>query len=188
MLHLCGSDGTCESAEQTTVAGGCRGVPLLRTTTRDRRSRASRLIGTRAPAPGAILREEAYDSGGRRPFPCRRDARPDRWRDRAFTQPEPPSSRRFRSARRRSRTREPKAKESLISPVLSAAIEWGSTAAERSASYPCEDFVPGADLELFRAIDISAPVAVVFRWLCQLRAAPTPTTCLTTWGGAAPGS
>jgi hypothetical protein len=55
---------------------------------------------------------------------------------------------------------------------LSAAIDWGSTAAERSASYPCEDCVPGADLELFRAIDISAPVAVVFRWLCQLRAAP----------------
>jgi hypothetical protein len=55
---------------------------------------------------------------------------------------------------------------------LSAAIEWGSTAAERSASYPCEDLVPGADLELFRAIDISAPVAVVFRWLCQLRVAP----------------
>jgi hypothetical protein len=55
---------------------------------------------------------------------------------------------------------------------LSAATDWGSTAAERSASYACEDFVPGADLELFRAIDISAPAAVVFRWLCQLRVAP----------------
>jgi hypothetical protein len=55
---------------------------------------------------------------------------------------------------------------------LSAGIDWGSTAAERAASYPCEDFVPGADLEVFRAIDISASVDVVYRWLCQLRAAP----------------
>jgi hypothetical protein len=55
---------------------------------------------------------------------------------------------------------------------LSAAIEWGSTAEERAASYPCEEFVPGATLAVFRAIDIAAPVAVVYRWLCQLRVAP----------------
>jgi hypothetical protein len=55
---------------------------------------------------------------------------------------------------------------------LSAAIDWGSTAAERSASYPCEGFVRGAGLEVYRAIDISAPPGTVFRWLCQLRAAP----------------
>jgi hypothetical protein len=39
-------------------------------------------------------------------------------------------------------------------------------------SYPCEEFVPDADIAVFRAIDISAPVPVVFRWLCQLRVAP----------------
>ena len=55
---------------------------------------------------------------------------------------------------------------------MSAAIEWGSTADERAASYPCEEFVPEADLAVYRAIDISAPVPVVFRWLCQLRVAP----------------
>jgi len=41
---------------------------------------------------------------------------------------------------------------------VSAAIEWGSTAEERAASYPCEEFVPGATLSVFRAIDIAAPV------------------------------
>ena len=55
---------------------------------------------------------------------------------------------------------------------MSAAIEWGSTADERAASYPCEGFVPDAALAVFRAIDISAPVLVVYRWLCQLRVAP----------------
>ena len=55
---------------------------------------------------------------------------------------------------------------------MSAAIEWGSTADERAASYPCEDFVPDAALAVYRAIDIAAPVPVVYRWLCQLRVAP----------------
>jgi len=55
---------------------------------------------------------------------------------------------------------------------LSTAIDWGSTRAERSASYPCEAFVPEATLDVYRAIDIAAPVSVVFRWLCQLRVAP----------------
>jgi hypothetical protein len=55
---------------------------------------------------------------------------------------------------------------------MSAAIEWGSTADERSASYPCERFVPNAVLAVWRAIDIAAPVPVVYRWLCQLRVAP----------------
>jgi len=55
---------------------------------------------------------------------------------------------------------------------VSAAIEWGSTADERAESYPCEEFVTEADLAVFRAIDIAAPVPVVYRWLCQLRVAP----------------
>jgi len=55
---------------------------------------------------------------------------------------------------------------------MSTAIDWGSTPEERAASYPCEQFVPDANLAVFRAIDIAAPVDVVYRWLCQLRVAP----------------
>jgi hypothetical protein len=50
--------------------------------------------------------------------------------------------------------------------------EWGSTAEERSRPFPCDGLVEGPQVELFRAIDVEAPQAVVFRWLCQLRAAP----------------
>jgi hypothetical protein len=32
--------------------------------------------------------------------------------------------------------------------------------------------MPAPDDVLFRAVDVDAPVAVTFRWLCQLRAAP----------------
>jgi hypothetical protein len=55
----------------------------------------------------------------------------------------------------------------------SSVIEtWGSTAGERAESYPCDDLVAGPRRELFRAVDVDAPAAVVFRWVCQLRAAP----------------
>ncbi|GAC1359877.1 MAG: hypothetical protein NVSMB42_19350 [Herpetosiphon sp.] len=49
---------------------------------------------------------------------------------------------------------------------------WGTTEAERQRHYPCDDIVPGAHDELWRGITIQAGAAVVFRWLCQLRAAP----------------
>ncbi|MES1256057.1 MAG: hypothetical protein ABUS56_10640 [Acidobacteriota bacterium] len=54
----------------------------------------------------------------------------------------------------------------------SVAHWWGSTEAERVATYPCDAFLPDADHALFRCVDINAPAPVVFRWLCQLRAAP----------------
>ena len=49
---------------------------------------------------------------------------------------------------------------------------WGSTEAERSEAFPCDEVLPGAPEQLYRAVTIAAPAAVVFRWLCQLRAAP----------------
>jgi hypothetical protein len=50
--------------------------------------------------------------------------------------------------------------------------DWGSSALERSQVYPCDRLVADADDALFRAVDIAAAPPVVFRWLCQLRAAP----------------
>lgn len=56
--------------------------------------------------------------------------------------------------------------------MTSAARTWGSTEEERAASYPCDRWLADPDDSLWRAIDVDAPTAVVFRWLCQLRAAP----------------
>ena len=56
--------------------------------------------------------------------------------------------------------------------VLTVAETWGSTAAERSRSYPCDGMVALPRRTLFRAVDVDAPAAVTFRWLCQLRIAP----------------
>jgi hypothetical protein len=49
---------------------------------------------------------------------------------------------------------------------------WNSTEAERARGYPCDRWLADADDVCFRAIDVAAPPAVVFRWLCQLRVAP----------------
>jgi hypothetical protein len=50
--------------------------------------------------------------------------------------------------------------------------EWGSTAAERAAGYDCDGLIEHPSGVVFRAVDVDAPTAVVFRWLCQLRVAP----------------
>lgn len=49
---------------------------------------------------------------------------------------------------------------------------WGETAAERSSPLPCDDLMPDAQLVLHRAVDVAAPAALAYRWLCQLRVAP----------------
>ena len=49
---------------------------------------------------------------------------------------------------------------------------WGSTPSERARAYPCDGLVAPADDSLFRAVDVRAPAATTFRWLCQLRVAP----------------
>jgi hypothetical protein len=54
----------------------------------------------------------------------------------------------------------------------SIAVTWGTTAAERRMSFPCDRHVDSPDAAYFRGTDVQAPCAVVFRWLCQLRVAP----------------
>jgi hypothetical protein len=49
---------------------------------------------------------------------------------------------------------------------------WGDTAAERAIPLPCDELVPGDAMVLNRAVDVAAPAALTFRWLCQLRVAP----------------
>jgi hypothetical protein len=49
---------------------------------------------------------------------------------------------------------------------------WGSTPEERADVYPCDALVERPDIVVFRAVDVAAPAATTFRWLCQLRVAP----------------
>ena len=49
---------------------------------------------------------------------------------------------------------------------------WGVSEAERRWRFPCDARCNGPDAALHRGVDVAAPSDLVFRWLCQLRAAP----------------
>ncbi|WP_448626005.1 hypothetical protein [Geodermatophilus sp. URMC 64] len=49
---------------------------------------------------------------------------------------------------------------------------WGATDDDLRRPLPCDRVLPDADVVLHRAVDVAAPPELVFRWLCQLRAAP----------------
>ncbi|MEP6952484.1 MAG: hypothetical protein ABI950_00320 [Solirubrobacteraceae bacterium] len=70
---------------------------------------------------------------------------------------------------------------------MARAIEnWGATAAEAATGFPCDRLLPDADVALFRAVDVAAPAATTFRWLCQLRVAPYSYDAIDNFGKPSP--
>jgi hypothetical protein len=63
---------------------------------------------------------------------------------------------------------------------------WGATASEVATPRPCDVLVPAGAHRADRAISIAAPVDVVYRWLCQLRAAPYSYDLLDNFGRRSP--
>lgn len=68
--------------------------------------------------------------------------------------------------------------------------DWGSTADERARAYPCDRHFDasggGATSVLFRAVDVDAPPAELFAWLCQMRVAPYSYDLLDNFGRTSP--
>jgi hypothetical protein len=55
---------------------------------------------------------------------------------------------------------------------LSVAFTWGTSAEERALPFPCDACVERVDAACWRGVTVHADAGTVFRWLCQLRAAP----------------
>ncbi|SCF03505.1 hypothetical protein GA0074695_3013 [Micromonospora viridifaciens] len=49
---------------------------------------------------------------------------------------------------------------------------WNATPEEVTADYPCDRHLTVPFRSFVRAVDVAAPVPVVYRWLCQLKVAP----------------
>jgi hypothetical protein len=71
-------------------------------------------------------------------------------------------------------------------PGTSVIDTWGSSAAERAAEYPCDGLIEGPQRVVFRAVDVNAPAALVYRWVCQMRAAPYSYDCIDNFGRRSP--
>jgi hypothetical protein len=63
---------------------------------------------------------------------------------------------------------------------------WKATDAEVAAPRPCDALVRAGAHRADRAISVDAPVSVVYRWLCQLRAAPYSYDLLDNRGRSSP--
>jgi hypothetical protein len=63
---------------------------------------------------------------------------------------------------------------------------WGVTLQERAIEYACDRCVVRPDEVWHRGTDVAAPVALVFRWLCQLRVAPYSYDLIDNFGRRSP--
>jgi hypothetical protein len=63
---------------------------------------------------------------------------------------------------------------------------WGAARDEIAARFPCDELEFPHDDVFHRAVDVAAPAPLVFRWLCQLRAAPYSYDLLDNFGRRSP--
>jgi hypothetical protein len=73
-----------------------------------------------------------------------------------------------------------------ITRTRAVARTWGSTAQERALEFACDRFVADPSDAVYRAVTVNAPPALLFRWLCQLRAAPYSYDWLDNFGRQSP--
>jgi hypothetical protein len=49
---------------------------------------------------------------------------------------------------------------------------WGTEPRERRLAFPCDNLISQPDATLYRGVTVKNSPEIVFRWLCQMRAAP----------------
>ncbi len=63
---------------------------------------------------------------------------------------------------------------------------WGVEPAEKDLAYACDGLAGPFDGDFYRGVTVQAPPAAVFRWLCQLRAAPYSYDWIDNYGRRSP--
>ncbi len=73
-----------------------------------------------------------------------------------------------------------------MNPWPRIVADWGSDARDHEHEFACDEVLPESDMTLYRAIDVEAPAAVTYRWICQIRVAPYSYDKLDNWGRRSP--
>ena len=60
----------------------------------------------------------------------------------------------------------------VMAMVSGIPLVWGATADEVERQYPADAMLSGPTITVTRAISVTAPAALSYRWLCQLNEAP----------------
>lgn len=63
---------------------------------------------------------------------------------------------------------------------------WGVEPAEKALDFACDHLPEPFDADYYRGVTVEASPAAVFRWLCQLRAAPYSYDWIDNWGRRSP--
>ena len=69
---------------------------------------------------------------------------------------------------------------------MSIATTWGTTEAERSLAFPCDELIAAPRDAYYRGITVHATAELLYRWLCQLRAAPYSYDWIDNFGRCSP--
>ena len=56
--------------------------------------------------------------------------------------------------------------------MTSIGENWGTEPEEQRLAFPCDEIIAKPDAMLYRGVTVNAAPKTIFRWLCQLRAAP----------------
>ncbi len=63
---------------------------------------------------------------------------------------------------------------------------WGATSTDIAGAWPCDGLLAVPHVSLYRAVNVGAPPAVVYRWVCQLKVAPYSYDWLDNFGRRSP--
>jgi hypothetical protein len=76
----------------------------------------------------------------------------------------------------------------MLTAMSPLGADWGIEPGEKDLDFACDHLAGSFDAAYYRGVTVQAPPAILFRWLCQLRAAPYSYDWIDNFGRRSPRS